>query len=165
MHLHERANAELLLGLKTRSFGPLKNKGAKWITEVQAILWSLCTAPSRTTAKHLSSCYTVRKLSYHQKSYIMPTHLAFFEESAQDECHIDDIDFLEQSRHRVVVRNARYQQSLRRYHQRHLTPNALGWCPSLMSRLDASWQRAKDKLSPMWEGPFLVTKVSCPGSV
>ena len=39
----------LLQGLKPRIFNRLNKFGARWVAELQAVLWSLRTTPSRAT--------------------------------------------------------------------------------------------------------------------
>ena len=43
----ERANAEVLKGLKTRSFNKLKKHGKKWIDELPSVLWSIRTTATK----------------------------------------------------------------------------------------------------------------------
>jgi transposase InsO family protein len=43
----ERANAEILKGLKTRTYDDLKKHGKKWIDELRYALWGNWTSPSR----------------------------------------------------------------------------------------------------------------------
>jgi transposase InsO family protein len=43
----ERANAEVLRRLKTRTFDKLKKCGRRWIDELLAVLWSIRTTPNR----------------------------------------------------------------------------------------------------------------------
>ena len=43
----ERANAEVLKGLKTRSFDQLKKHGKKWIDELPTVLWSIRTTATK----------------------------------------------------------------------------------------------------------------------
>jgi hypothetical protein len=43
----ERANAEILRGLKTRTYDCLKNHGANWVNELPSVLWGNRTTPSR----------------------------------------------------------------------------------------------------------------------
>ena len=42
----ERANAEVLRGLKTRTFDKLQKRGRRWIDELPVFLWSLTTTTS-----------------------------------------------------------------------------------------------------------------------
>ena len=45
----ERANAEVLHGLKTRTFDTLQKHGMRWIEELPVVLWSLRMTPNRGT--------------------------------------------------------------------------------------------------------------------
>jgi hypothetical protein len=47
----ERANAEILKGLKTRTYDGLKKHGKKWIDELPCKLWGNRTSPSRATGE------------------------------------------------------------------------------------------------------------------
>ena len=52
---------------------------------------------------------------------------------------------------------------MRRYHQRRVRPRELQAGDLVLRR--AQTREGKDKLTPMWEGPFVVTAVTRPGSV
>jgi hypothetical protein len=41
-----------------------------------------------------------------------------FDESMQEQLRREDVDFIDERRWRAVIRNARYNQALMRYHQR-----------------------------------------------
>jgi hypothetical protein len=43
----ERANIEILRGLKTRTYDCLKKHGANWVNELLSVLWGNRTTPSR----------------------------------------------------------------------------------------------------------------------
>jgi transposase InsO family protein len=45
----ERANAEILRGLKTHTYDCLKKHGEKWIDELPCVLWGNRTSPNRAT--------------------------------------------------------------------------------------------------------------------
>ena len=159
----ERANAEILKGLKTKSFHPLKKKGVNWISELHSVLWSLRTSPSRATGE------TPFFLVYGAEA-VLPTELtytspwvALFEEETQTQRRLDDVDVLEETRRKVLLRNAKYLQNLRRYHQKRVHPRALQVGDLVLRR--AQTRAGKDKLSPMWEGPFVVTSVHRNGSM
>jgi hypothetical protein len=47
----ERANAEILRGLKTHTYDCLKKHGANWVNELQCVLWGNRTTPSRATGE------------------------------------------------------------------------------------------------------------------
>ena len=47
----ERANVEVLRGLKTHTYNCLKKHGAKWVDEFSCVLWGNRTTPSRATGE------------------------------------------------------------------------------------------------------------------
>jgi hypothetical protein len=47
----ERANVEILKGLKTRTYDCLKKHGANWVNELPSVLWGNRTTPSRATGE------------------------------------------------------------------------------------------------------------------
>jgi hypothetical protein len=47
----ERANAEILKGLKTRTYDCLKKHGANWVNKLSSVLWGNRTTPSRATGE------------------------------------------------------------------------------------------------------------------
>jgi hypothetical protein len=56
----ERANAEILKGLKTRTYVGLKKQGKRWIDELPYTLWGNRTSPSRATREtHFFTVYGV----------------------------------------------------------------------------------------------------------
>jgi hypothetical protein len=53
----ERANVEILKGLKTRTYDCLKNHGANCVSELPSMLWGNRTTPSRATGETL--CFLI----------------------------------------------------------------------------------------------------------
>jgi hypothetical protein len=47
----ERANAEILRGLKTHTYDCLKKHGANWVNKLPFVLWGNWTTPSRATGE------------------------------------------------------------------------------------------------------------------
>ena len=116
----ERANGEFFRGLKTRTFDRLKRAGVGWIDHVLPMLWSLRTTPSCATGE------TPFNLVYGAEA-VLPTELKYgsprtrsYDEEAQYESRIDDVNFLEEARCRAAMRNAQYQQGIRRYHNQRV---------------------------------------------
>ena len=117
----ERANAEVLRGLRTRTFDKLHKCGKRWVEELPAVLWSIRTTPNRATGQSpFSLVYGAEAVLPTELAYGSPRVLAFDEE-AQEELRQDDVVLLEEDRFQAAVRAARYQQALRRYHSRKVT--------------------------------------------
>ncbi|XP_066161989.1 uncharacterized protein [Oryza sativa Japonica Group] len=159
----ERANAEILKGLKTKTYNILKKHEDSWLEELPAVLWANRTTPSRATGE------TPFFLVYGAEA-VLPLELslrsprvALYDEANQDDLRRDDLDYLEERRRRAALRTARYQQALRRYHQRHIRARSLQVGDLVLRRVQS--RLGLSKLSPMWEGPYKVIGVPRLGSV
>ena len=74
-----------------------------------------------------------------------------------------DLVLGEERRRETMLRAARYQQALRRYHCRNICPRRVEVGDLVLRRVLS--REGLHKLSPMWEGPFRVAHVSRPGAV
>nr|CAD40322.2 OSJNBb0054B09.7 [Oryza sativa Japonica Group] len=159
----EHANAEILKGLKTKTFNILKKHGDSWIEELPAVLWANRTTPSRATGETpFFLVYGAEEVLPSELSLCSPGATMYCEVD-QDQLRRDDLDYLEERRRRAALRAARYQQSLRRYHQRHVRARSLCVDDLVLRRVQT--RAGLSKLSPMWEGPYRVIGVPRPGSI
>ena len=69
-----------------------------------------------------------------------------------------DLVLGEERRREAMLRAARYQQALRRYHCRNIRSRTLEVGDLVLRRVLS--REGLHKLSPMWEGPFRVVHVS-----
>jgi transposase InsO family protein len=129
----ERANGMILQGLKPRIFDQLNKSGRKWLQELPAVIWSLWTTPSRATG-----------------------FTPFFLVRARE----DSLDQLDEARIVALMHSVRYQQSLRCYQARKVRRRDFSE-RGLVQRLRQD-NRGRHKLSPPWEGPYIVVKVLKP---
>ena len=88
-----------------------------------------------------------------------PRVAAYDEDDAEQALHLS-VDLLEEERELVAYRSAIYQQNLCRYHSRRVRHRSFKE-GDLVLRLN---QKKTHKLSPKWEGPFMVSKVLVNGS-
>jgi hypothetical protein len=100
---------------------------------------------------------------------VLPADLIFgaprltFESITEEEAtRLEDIDVLEEERLNMVIQLARYQQTLRRYHDKALRHRSFTVGDLVLRRVLTG--EGRHKLSPPWEGPFIITKVTRPGS-
>jgi hypothetical protein len=158
----ERANGMILQGLKSRIYNDLNKFSWQWMKELPSVVWSLRTTPSRATG------FTPFFLVYGAEA-ILPTDLEYGsprtrarDEQSNQTNREDSLDQLEEARDMALLHSARYQQSLRRYHARGVRSRDLqeGYLV-LRLRQDA---RGRHKLTPPWEGPFVIAKVLKPGT-
>ena len=71
-------------------------------------------------------------------------------------------DLLDEAREAIVVTSAKYQQDLRRYHDRQVRSRSLNIGDLVLRRVMDT--RGKHKFTPLWEGPYIIAKVLWPGS-
>ena len=74
----------------------------------------------------------------------------------------DTLDQLEEARDVVLLHSAKYQQSLRRYQARRVRGRDLK-VGDLVLRLAQS-NKGRHKLTPPWEGPYIIAQVLKPGT-
>ena len=121
----ERANAEVLRGLKTRTFDKLHKCRRRWIDELPMVLWSIRTTPNRATGQTpFALVYRAEAVLPTELIYVSPRVLAY-DELEQEKLRQDDAMLLEEDRLRAAMRAACYQQALRRYHSRKVHARSL----------------------------------------
>ena len=86
--------------------------------------------------------------------------VAAYDEDDAEESRQLSVDLAEEARELAAQRSAIYQQNLRRYHSRRVRHRSFKE-GDLVLRLK---QQREHKLSPPWEGPFVVSKVLLNGS-
>jgi hypothetical protein len=127
------------------------------------VLWGNWTTPSRATRE------TPFFLVYGAEACLPPeilmgsSQVQSFDESMQEQLRCEDVDFVDECRWQAAIRNARYNQALRRYHQQFVHSRELRVGDLVLRRILN--REGLHKLSPSWEGPFKVTEVCRPGYV
>jgi hypothetical protein len=87
--------------------------------------------------------------------YDAPRVVLYTEEEAK-EARENNVGLLEEAREQTLSRTAIYQQNLRRYYARKVNPRTFQE-GDLVLRLKQGIE-GRHKLTPPWEGPFLVSK-------
>jgi transposase InsO family protein len=80
----ERANAEILKGLKTCTYDGLKKHGKKWIGELPCALWRNRTSPSRATWETPSFMVYGTEVVLPPKVTTGSLHIQAYDEATQD---------------------------------------------------------------------------------
>jgi hypothetical protein len=100
---------------------------------------------------------------------ILPTDLEYgsprtkaYNDQSNQTNQEDSLDQLEEARDVALLHSARYQQSLRRYHAQRVRPRGFQ-VGDLVLRLRQD-ARGRHKLTPPWEGPFIIAKILKPGT-
>jgi hypothetical protein len=109
----------ILEALRKKVFDKNEKFAGKWIGELPYVVWSLRTQPSR--ALHGNTPFFM----VYGSEVVLPADLRFgaprlvFESIAEAEAtRLEDIDVLEEEQLNTVIQSARYQQTLRRYHDK-----------------------------------------------
>ena len=86
-----------------------------------------------------------------------------YDEVAQDQHRRHDVVLLEENNHRTATRVACYQQALHRYHSRRVHAQCFEEGDLVLSRVQSA--KGVNKMTPKWEGPYRVVRVTRPGAV
>ena len=98
---------------------------------------------------------------------VLPTDLEYksprlkaYNEQTNKETQENAVDQLEEARDMALLNSARYQQKLRRYHDKHVRKRDLNVSDLILRR----WQsnQGHHKLTPPWEGSCMVAEVMKP---
>jgi hypothetical protein len=159
----ERANEMILDALREKVFEKSEKLAGKWIRELPYVVWSLRTQPSR--ALHGNTPFFM----VYGLEAMLPVDLIFgaprltFESIAEAEAtRLEDIDILEEERLDVVIQSARYQQTLRCYHDKAVHHRSFLVGDLVLRRVLT--REGRHKLSPPYERPFITAEVTWPGS-
>jgi hypothetical protein len=140
----------ILQGLKPRIYNDLNQFGRRWMKELPSVVWSLRTTPSQATG------FTPFFLVYGAEA-ILPTDLEYgspraraYDDQSNRANREDSLDQLEEARDMALLHS-------RGVRSRDLQVGDL----VLRLRQDA---RGRHKLTPPWEGPFVIAKVLKPGT-
>lgn len=85
-----------------------------------------------------------------------------YEEGAAEETRRLDLDSLEESHCAALVQSARYLEGLHRYHDRNVKERSFNIGDMVLKRIQDT--TGLHKLNSPWEGPYIISKVTGPGS-
>jgi hypothetical protein len=151
-----RTNALILSGIKPRLNEAVEKSPGCWLDELPSVLWSIRTTPNRSTG------YTPFFMVYGAEA-VIPTDIIhdsprvqLYTEQEVKEARENDVDLLEEARELALARTTIYQQNLRRYHSRKVNPRVFREGDLVLRLVQRT--EGRHKLSPPWEGPFVVSK-------
>jgi hypothetical protein len=147
----------VLQAIKVRIFDDASNYATRWLAELPLVIWGLRTQVSSTTG------FSLFFLVYGSEA-ILPTditfgapHIQFYEEGEAEQTRRVDLDSLEEQRLAAVMRQARQDHQLRRYHDRNFKETSFNIGDLVLRRIQTACTS-----SPPPEGPFIVNKVISP---
>jgi hypothetical protein len=148
--------------VKKRLHDAANTKGGKLIKELPNALQGLRTQPTKPTGQ--SPYFLV-----YDSEAILPADVMWespaveqYDEGISEDSRRVDIDGLEEARCAALVQSARYLEGIRRYHDRNVKEHSFNVGDLVLRRIQNT--EGLHKLSSPWEGPFIVAKVTGPGS-
>ena len=85
-----------------------------------------------------------------------------YQEGEEDEARQLVLDTVEEARVNALTQSARYLQGVRHYHDRNIQQRSFNIGDLVLRRIQD--ETGLHKLNSRWEGPFIVTKITRPGS-
>lgn len=158
----ERANGMVLQGIKARVFDRLRPYARGWVQELPSVLCSLRTTPSRATGQSpFFLVYGVEAMLPSEMEY-ESLRVRSFNDERYDQDRVDDLTRLEEAREAALIQSARYLQGLQRYHNRIVRSRAFIVGDMVLRKIQTTKDR--HKLSPLWEGPYIIAEATRPGA-
>jgi hypothetical protein len=88
--------------------------------------------------------------------------LKAYNEKNNDATREDALDQLEEAHNVALLHSTKYQQSLRRYHDRHVHRRDLNLGDLVLRRSQNT--KGQHKLTPPWGGPYIIVEVLKPST-
>jgi hypothetical protein len=158
----ERANCIVLKAIKDHIFDDTSNYATRWLAKLPHVIWGLRTQVSSATG--VSPFFLV-----YGSEAILPTDVAFgaprihfYEEGEAEQTRHVDLDNLEEQRLAAVMRQARHNQQLRRYHDCNVKETSFNVGDLVLRRILKT--DGMHKFSTPGEGPFIVTEFISPST-
>jgi hypothetical protein len=147
-------------GIKPLLEAPLHRAAGAWAEELPSVLWSLWTTPNRSTGlTPFFLVYGSEAILPSDVQYDSPRVEAYEEEDAEVSRQLS-MDLLEDERDLAAQRSAIYRQNLCCYHSRRVRKRSFKEGDLVLCLK----QQKSHKLSPPWEGPFVINKALLNGS-
>jgi hypothetical protein len=94
----ERANAEILKGLKTHTYDGLKKHGKRWIIKLSCALWGNRTSHNRATGETPFFIVYVAEVVLPPEVTMGSLRVQVYDEATQDQLQHEDIDLIDEKR-------------------------------------------------------------------
>jgi hypothetical protein len=158
----ERANGMVLQAVKDRILDDASQYATRWHAELPHVVWGLRTQVSSVTG------YSPFFIVYGLEA-VLPTDVAFgaphiqhYEEGTTEETRKVYLDSIEEHRIAALMWHMRYEQQLRRYHDRNVRERSFNVGDLVLRRIQST--KGMHKLSAPQEGAFIVMEVVNPST-
>lgn len=150
------------IGIKSRLQTKLEKYAGKWLKELPSVVWGLRTQVNASTGR--SPFFLV-----YGAEAVLPSDVQFgsmrvvnYDEDQSEAARAMEIDLLEAERDHASYRSVQYLQALRRYKSCNVRSQAFVEGDLVLRKNHSHTDH--HKLSPQWEGPYIVTEVCRPGA-
>ena len=144
----------ILDALKKRLYQKEEKHPGRWLKELPAVVWGLCTQASRSTG--VSPYFLVYGLEA-----ILLADIAFrasrvenYDEEQATAVRTEDINRAKEKRLITCVHTTKYLEGLRRYYNRNIKGRLFAVGDLILCRKQKT--EGMHKLSSPWEGPYVV---------
>ncbi|GMH18654.1 hypothetical protein Nepgr_020495 [Nepenthes gracilis] len=152
----EVTNRTLLHGLKTR----LEDAGGSWTEELPSVLWSYRTTAREPTRETPFNLFFGAEAVVPVEVGMPSLQIECFDPAANEQRLRESLDLLSEVRDAVRLRTGAYQQRVARYYNKRVKARQLKVGDLVLRSVEAAGKIAdRNKLSPGWEGPFLVSAI------
>ena len=126
------------------------------------VIWELRTEPSKATGQtHFFLVYGSEAILPADIMWKSP-RLDMYDSAEVNGSRQLELDSLDEMRCNALLRSTRYLQNMRRYHDRNIQTRSFNVGDMVLRRIQD--ETGLHKLNSRWEGTFIVTKVTGPGS-
>ncbi|KAK9050039.1 hypothetical protein SSX86_030992 [Deinandra increscens subsp. villosa] len=155
----ERANRSLVEGIKMR----LTKYGGSWVDELPHVLWAHRTMPKTSNGE------TPFSLVYGTEAVIpaeigMPSYRLQMQVTDNEEALRTNLDFLEERREITAIRESRYKKEMAKYYNAKAKVHQYKEGEYVLRNNEVSRALPLGKMSPKWEGPYIIKKAIGNGS-
>ncbi|PKU76802.1 hypothetical protein MA16_Dca001408 [Dendrobium catenatum] len=157
----EVTNRTILRGLKTR----LEKAGGQWDDELPNILWAYrTTARTPTGETPYNLCFEIEAVI--PVDIGVPNHrVQTFDSNANDEKLRHNLDLLPEVRDGIILKVAAYHQRVARHYNIRIKPRHISIGDLVLRSIEVEGKGLqRNKLSPLWEGTYLVAAMVKPGT-
>jgi hypothetical protein len=136
--------------------------GGKWIIDISSVVWGLRTQPSKAIGQSPFFLVYGSKAILPADVMWQSSRLEMYKEHKADDARHLKLDSVEEVRCNVLLHSARYLQGVCHFHDRNVQSRSFN-IRDLVLRCIQDETRLH-KLNSRWEIPFIVLKVTGPGS-
>ena len=156
----EITNKAILQGIKKR----LQEATTNWVDELPNVLWGHRTTPRTTTG------FSPFRLAYGTEA-VLPIEISmnsprvedFSQDKSEEGLKLHN-DLIEESRDNAQMKVAQYQKRVAQYYNSKVKIRNFVEGDLVLREAASSMPAKQSKLSPPWEGPYVITKVVRPGT-